>query len=891
MGRWHTAWARLRDVARLSRLERDIDDELRFHVEEELEAGVRRGLTRDQARREAHDSLGGTPFAVREAVRDALKVSILDDLRRDLRQSVRQAARNPLLTAIVAGTLAVAIGAAVTVFSITDAWLFRPLGFPHADRLTVAFAATSSRPDEPAVWMPYRAYVAFKESSRTFASVSAAAFQPATWRTSSGAKSLVGMRVTPEFFSTFGVPAIRGRVLGTADANGPPAVVLGYGFWQRDLGGADVVGRSVTLSDASYIVVGVMPADFDVRLLDQREGAAFWTILRTGERGYDRGGIGPVAIVGRLKDGVASAAAKAEVMTILRQSESAYARNFNQPTASGETFVVNLSSLQADNTRTVRATLLTVLAAAACLLLIASTNVGGLLLGRGLGRRAEVALRQALGAGRGRLMRQFLTESLLLSACGGVLGVGIAVVATRLFVAWNPLETLPGNAVQLDLRALAITTVAMAVTAIVAGLVPAIRMSTVAPADHLRGGDRGRVATPALRSQRAMLVAQMAVSMTLLVCAALLAKTFVQLRTERLGFEPSGVTVATVVLPTQPFPSTEARNVFVDQAERQLLALPGVTAAAAATTPPLEAGPPVRVNLTAADNLVAPRISEQAVTAGFFEALRVPVIAGRTFDGRDAPKSAPVIVLNEKAARDLFGDPHSAVGRRVRLDDEPWREVIGVVGNVRTTFFNTLAWRTDAMLYRPATQAFGGLAPMATSFTVWIHVRAERALTFADINAAAMAAGPRAAVTEVQRVADMVSAATRQPTFRMSLLLWFCAISLLLAAIGVYGLVTQAVNERSREIALRMALGASRRDVVLGFVRAAVVSGAVGLAIGLGLTMMLARTLESLLYGARPGDAVALSVAGALLLVVIGLAACVPAMRATRSDAMDVLRA
>src|SRR5262245_14491800 len=310
MTRWHAAWARLRGALRLSRLERDIDDELRFHVDEEIEAGVRRGLTPQQARREAHESLGGTPIVVREAVRDALKVSALDDLRRDIRHSARLSARNPLLTSIVVCTLAIAIGAAVAVFSITDAWLFRPLAFPNANRLVVAFAATSSRPDEPAVWMPYRAFVAFKESARTLASVSAAAFQAATWRTSSGAKSLVGMRVTPEFFSTFGVPAIRGRVLGAADANGPPVVVLSYGFWQRDLGAEDVVGRSVAFSDATYTVAGVMPANFDVRLLDQREGAAFWTILRTGERGYERGGIGPVAIVGRLKDGVAVAAGK-----------------------------------------------------------------------------------------------------------------------------------------------------------------------------------------------------------------------------------------------------------------------------------------------------------------------------------------------------------------------------------------------------------------------------------------------------------------------------------------------------------------------------------------------------------------------------------------------------
>ena len=701
----------------------------------------------------------------------------------------------------------------------------------------------------------------------------------------------MGMRVTPEFFATLGVPAVRGRVLGAADASGPPAVVISYGLWQRDLGGEDVIGRSLMLNDMSYTVAGVMPADFDVRLLDQREGAAFWTILRTGERGYDRGGIGPVAIVGRLRDGVAITAAKAELGTIMREAESAYARNFNQPTAEGDTFVVNLSSLQADNTRTLRSTLLTVLVAAVSLLLIASMNVGVLLLGRGLGRRGEVALRYALGAGRWRLIRQFTTESFVLSACGSVAGVGLAFGATRFFLAWNPLGTLPGNAVQLDVRALAVAILSMAVTTIVAGLVPAFRLSAARPAEHLRSGDRGSVATPAQRAQQGMLVAQMAVSTMLLVCTALLVKTFVHLRAEPLGFEPADLTVATIVLPTMPFGSSEARNRFADELERKLLALPGVRAVAAATTPPLVGGPPMTVNLMAIDEMSARRISEQDVTDGFFSALRVPMITGRVFDGRDNARAAPAVVINEKAARDLFGDPYRALGRRVRLDDEGWRQVIGVVGNVQTTFFNTLQWRTDPMIYRPAAQSFARLAPMATSFTLWVHIRAERPLSFAAITAAATAAGPRAAVTEVQRVSDMVSAATRQPSVRMSLLLWFCGVSLLLAAIGVYGLVTQAVTERLREIALRIALGAHRRDVIVGFVRSALISGAIGLGIGVALTMTLARTFESLLYGARAGDVVSLALATAVLLGVIGLAAWVPAMRATRVDAADVLRA
>ena len=891
MTRWRSKWTWLRDLVRGSRVEREIDEELRFHVEEELEAGTRRGLTSGEARLAACQSLGGTPLVVREQIRDARQIGSIDDVRRDVRHAVRLLRKSPAFSAVVVATLGVAIGAVVTAFSMTDAWLFRPLRFPDADRLVVAFAARSSRPEEPAVWMPYRAYRAFKDSAHTFSSVSAAFFHPATWRTAADAKSLVGMGVTPEFFSTFGVTALRGRTIDSSDVDGPPVVVLSHAFWRGELGGADaVVGTTVTLGDTAFTVIGIMPASFDVRLLDQREGAAFWTLLRTGKRGYEPGGMGPVAVVGRLAAGVRLDTARAEAAAIMRRSEAAYARNFNEPSDTGDVLVVNLSSLQADNTRTVRATLLTVLAAAVCLLLIASMNVGVLLLGRGLGRRAEVAVRHALGAGRARLIRQFLVEGMVLSTCVAALGIAVAVVATRLVLGWNPLGTLPANAVQLDLRVLLAATLATAVAVIVAGLAPAIRTSAAPPAAALCTGNGMRTTAPPPRAQGAMLVAQMAASTVLLICAALLARTFVQLRAEPLGFAAADVTVATVVLPTTPYDSGAARNAFYAGLEQQLASRPSVRAVAAATSPPLVAGAPEPVNLTNVENVSAPRMSTHDVTTGYFAALEIPLVAGRGFDTRDGAGSQPVVILNDRAARDLFGEPRLAIGRHVRLGMEPWREIIGVVGNVRTTFFNTLEWLTDPIVYRPAAQGFAQLPPMTTAFTLWVHVRATGPVTAADVRRAAMAAGPRAAVTEVQRAPELVAAATRQPTFRMTLLLWFCGVSLLLAAIGVYGMVTQTVTERLRDIAIRIALGAQPRLVRAMFVRKAITLGAVGLGIGVVLAATFARSLQPLLFGGRAGDAISVSVAALLLLGVTALAAWLPTVQATRGAATRLLR-
>jgi putative ABC transport system permease protein len=309
---------------------------------------------------------------------DQRGVSWLGDFLRDLAHGARLLRRNPTFTAVAVSTLALGIGATVSVFSVVDAWLFKPLAFPQPERLVVAFAARPERPAEPAVWLPYRAYVGWKARSRSFTSLSAAFVRNVTLTDAGEARTLLGLTVTPDFFQTFGVGPLVGRTLAEPDVTGPRAVVLSHGLWHRSFGGSTaVIGRAVTLSGVPHQIVGVMPRDFDTRLLDMR--FEFWTTLRRDEPGYELDGVGPVAVIGRLGDGVSIDVAQAEVAAITRDVESAYPRNFNA-------FVVNLASLQADNSRTVRGTLLGILAAVGSLLLIAALNVGTLLLGRGLAR-------------------------------------------------------------------------------------------------------------------------------------------------------------------------------------------------------------------------------------------------------------------------------------------------------------------------------------------------------------------------------------------------------------------------------------------------------------------------------------------------------------------------
>jgi predicted permease len=886
MSRWNALRSWFRSLVFRSRVDRDLNEELRFHVEEEIAAGLRAGLTADEARRAAYASLGGAPATIRDQCHDQRGISLVEDFTRDLKYGVRLLLRNPTFSAVVFLTLAIALGATVTVFSIVDAWLVKPLNFPRSDRLVIAFAAQPERPSEPAVWLPYRAYLALKERSRILTAVSAAFVRNVTVTRGTDAQTVLGLAVSPEFFRTFGVGPLLGRPVSDSDRTGSPVVVLSYGYWQRQFGGSDrVIGTAVMMSGVPHEVVGVMPRDFEVRVLDMRFD--FWTALRGGDAGYEPGGTGPVAVIGRLQDQTTIDTARSEVAAIVRETEAQYQQNFNR-------LVANLSSLQADNTRTVRATLVTISTAVLCLLLIAAMNVGTLLIGQGLGRMREAAIRAAMGCGRSRLVRQFLTESLVLALLGGIAGLALAAVAVRLFVAWNPLGALPANAIQLDHRALITAALAVAATTIVAGLLPALRVSTADPNDALRpGGQRGTVAeVPAQRAQTTLLVAQVAACVVLLVATVLMIRTFARLQNEPLGFRADNLFVATVMVPNDPFDSSEKRNLYYRQLADRLRAFPGVRAVAAGTSPPLNSGVPLLVNTGAEDSPDAPRISGQEVTNAFFDTLQTPVLAGRAFDERDSATFAPAVILNARAAQDLFGGATKAIGQRLRLNSEPWREVVGVVGNVRSTFFNTLEWRMDPIVYRPAAQAFSMLPnPTATSFGFSLYIRSDGRLTIADVRTAAAAVNPRAAVTELQPVSAVVRQATSQPAFRMTLLVWFAAASLLLAAIGMYGVVSQTVIQRLPEIAIRLALGAEPTAVLAAIMRRAMAAAGAGLAIGAVTALVLGRALEGLLYGVRPRDAMSFLAAGLILLAVAIVGAFVPARRATRVDPLKVLRA
>jgi putative ABC transport system permease protein len=809
----------------------------------------------------------------------------LDDVRRDLTHGMRLLRRHPGFAAVALTILTVAIAASVTVFSIVDAWLLRPLNFPDANRLVIGLAAQRDQPNEPAVFLFYRSYLGFKAHSQSLASVSAA-FRQGYLVTGRGeASSALGMAVSEEFFDTIGVAPVLGRTLSSSDVGSTRATVLSYGFWQQQFGGArDVIGTTVTLNGQLHEIVGVMPNGFDVRMLEQPRGAQLWTLINAGDRGYDATGMGPVAVYARLRQGVSLATAQAELNRLQQRLEAP----FPEPQRLSQ-FTVLLTRLQDDNTRTIRATLMTVIAAVACVLLIACMNVGTLILGRGLGRMQEAAIRAALGSGYRRLVRQFLTESVLLSVIGGAAGLGLAAVAIRLFTTWDPLGVLPASSIDINLRSFVATCAVIAIAVTMSGLVPALRIAAADPQHALRsGGDRGATGR-GQRVQSLLLGSQLAVSLILLVITSLLAQTFLTLTRAPLGFEPSNLSVVDASMPADGTP--EQRLDVYDRVAARVRRIPGVRHVAASTSPPLFSGGLVSVRTSRDDTQTPARVSSQDVTSTFFETLAMPIVAGRTFDGRDSPASPRVAIINELTARRLFASPAQAIGRQLFIDNEPAREVVGVVGNTASVFFNTLEWQTNPIVYVPAVQAFSAIMnPERRTFGLSLHVRSNRPLTLAEVRGAATAVNSQVAVTAMETATASVAKATQQPRFRMTLLAWFSLTSLILTAVGVYGLVAQSVERRAREIGIRVALGAHARLVVGMVARGALTTAAAGALTGCAAALALGGTLKSVIYGVDARDPMSMLFAVAVLLGVAVLAALVPALRATRIDPIRVLR-
>jgi putative ABC transport system permease protein len=874
---------RLRALFHRSATERELDDEIRLHLELETEARIRQGLTPDEARRLARLAFGGMD-AVKEAHRDERGVRWIDDTVADVRYALRALRRNPVLAATAIVTLALGIGANTAIFSVVDAVILRPLPFPAGDRLMMLSEDNPEKGWRQQVAAPAN-YLDWKDRVPAFADVAAYAGTGQTTLTGMGAPILLTTtNVTGNFFSVLGVRAALGRIFtpGETWASGTHIAIISQRFRDARFGGAlDPVGRTIDLDGVPTQVVGVLPGGFGFPSPD----VDIWTPMEW--KPTDRSQIWFrrahwIRVVARLRAGVTVAGADEQFQTVVHQLQLEYP-------ATNRVMGADLVPLHDFLVGSVRRPLIILLGAVALLLLIACANVGNLLLVQALGREREAALRLALGAGRPRLVRQALTESLVLSGLGGLAGLGLGWAGTRALAALQPAGMLPvvnvGVAWGVLVYVLAITTA----SGLLFGIAPAVWRGRRAPAEVLKEGDRG--GSPGGRIRRwgsALVVAEIALTLLLTVGAGLLVRSFWRLEHVDPGFDPHGVLTVGVMLPTARYDTSTKVIAFFDELRTRVRALPGATDAADVLAPSLTA-----VGWTS-DFHIAGRppdaygteVAHRVVTPDYFRVMRVPLRAGRLFTDADRAGAPLVVLINDVLAQQQFPgtDP---VGQRIAFDKVPdsastWYTIVGVVGSERQA----------SVAVRPQIEAFAPFAQQPNSaMTLVVRTNRDPGALGPAVRRVVADLDPNIAIASLETMDTLWSRSLATQRFFMVLLIAFAAVGLSLAVVGVYGVMAQLTRRRTREMGIRMALGANASQVqwlvVLHGLRL------LGSGLGLGLVGAFAatRAMNTLLYEVTPRDSVTYLTVPVLLGLTALAASWLPAARASRADPAGVLRA
>jgi predicted permease len=879
-------WLRLQSLLRRNRSTQQLDDEIQFHLEQQIAENVAAGMSREEARYAAMRAFGNPTF-LKEETRDTWGWIWLEQIGQDLRRGARMLRKNPGFTAVGALTLALGIGANAFAFSIVNAWLLQPLHLKHPDRLVIVLKSTVERPTEPSVFVGCRDYVVWKRENRSFESMAGAFWRNYILTGVSEAQELRGMIVTDGFFETLGVPAQIGRTFTEEDLQGPPVVVLSHDVWQNRFGGSpDIVGRSLNLNGKTYRIVGIMPRDFYFRILDQPNSSEIWALLQPGEPGYDINSAGPIAVIGRLKVGVSPETAQSDLFSIQRTVDEQYADN-------PKGYMVLVAGLQADNTRTVRASLFTLSGAVVLVLLIACTNLSNLLLSRSMGRQKEMAIRTALGSGRCQLIRQLLTENAVLALFGGGLGILCAYAALHMFVASNPLGALPPNPIILDSRALAFTAILTLGTTALFGLAPALQSSHINLNYFLK--ETGNASSLGVRSRwlrSALVVGEVALSLVLLTGASLMVQTLVRLRSQPLGFQTRSVSVLTITLPESVYSQDSHFHGFTERLLDTFTTVPGVSAVGATTTPLLSFGFSTGLRIDCevpSDNSAGHILDMQIITPNYFSALGITILRGRSFSGSDERGAESVVIVNEVAGR-LFGkvDP---IGKHVRLsENDVEMAVVGIVADTSSVFYNKVAWETRPRVFIPLKQAVATHSFGPVGHELYVYLQEKHRLSLADLRHVVRSADPDVPLSKLEPLAQEVSSQFNDTKLRSSVLGGFALLALLLSAVGIYGAVSQSVLQRTREIGIRVALGARTRDIVGMVVRQGMLLVLFGTGVGTVGAFMLAHVMKALLYGVTPGDPVLISEVAVLSLTVAFFACYIPARRAMRVDPIVAVR-
>jgi predicted permease len=892
---------RLLFLFRRNRFDRDLEDELRFHVEMKAHAlADADDMSGDDARAAARRRIGN-PLRLREQSREAWTFSTVEAFAQDTRHALRLMRRDPAFTFTAVATLALGIGLNTAIFSVAYGVLWRPLPYPDPDRLVIV---SSSQRTETGVktfwtWAP-STYEALRPRVTALDRLAAYASIDAQLTERGEPRQLPALDVSSNFFDVLGVDPGRGRAFlaGAAASEDDHAAIVSDRMWRTSLA-ADpaIVGQSITIDGLPRTVVGVLRPDFSFRPIIPRLGAlpeadVFLLDRWPGDTGKDAF----LFLLGRMKPGVTRARAEAELTALVNDSSiaSVGALAPEGVRASNVRTLAHAVGLQEYGTESVRTLLLVLLGAVSFVLLIACVNVANLQMARLSARRGELSVRIALGAGRRRIVRQLLTEAVVLSLLGASFGVMLARIAIHVALPLVPQFALPRlGGIVIDARVAAFCLGVSLVSTLLIGLVPALRVSGSAFGERLAlhaGGARTTGDRQGERLRTLLVSAQIAMTLVLLIGAGLLIHSFLCLTAVSPGFESSGrdgvVQTVKVTLPPRLYDGPERIHALARDVLDRIRHLPGVRSASLVSSPPF--GMPFIRGDFGIEGQPKPTLDagQPKIDAGYFETMGIPLLAGRDFTAQDAAGALKVAIVSDRIGREYFpGGPGEPLGRRVRLGDRgEWLTVVGVVADIRQMGLDR---EVQPMIYVPFQQERGDFI----RFVSFVARTATPASVAEGIRAEIRRAAPDLPIERTVTMDEAVAASVAPPRFRTLLLVLFATTATLIATGGIYGLMAYAVAQRRREIGVRMALGADRRDVLRLVLTRALRIVVAGLVVGLAGAAGVTRVLRAFLFGVTPTDPAAFTIV-TLLLMAVGLtAAWLPARRATRIDPCAALRA
>jgi predicted permease len=865
-------------------VDQDFANELDSHLDMLTDENIRRGLPPEEARRAARIKLGGVT-QLKETNRELRGVPFIETFLQDARYAFRMLRKNPGFTVVAVLTLALGIGANTAIFSVVYAVLLKPLPYTNPDQLVTAFQANTQE-GVPETGVSYPNFEEWRAQNHVFSELVGITFHQLTL-TGRGEPSVVNTSVvTPEHFALLDVKPLQGRIFSPEDGKqgAPPVVIVSENLWRGTLeADPKILGSSIILDKRPFTVVGIMPSGFLSPFINRKQEV--WIPLVQdplfGSWMARRGGHW-LPVFGRLKPGVSVAQAQAEMDTISERLASEFP-------AENKGWTVRLVPLQKEIVGDVRTALLVLLGAVGLVLLIACANIANLLLTRATSRSKEIAVRTALGAGRSRIIRQLLSETAVLGLLGGVVGIALAYWGVRALSSLLP-DNLPRvNAIRVDNFVLIFALALSAIASVAFGLVPALFASKSDIQASLReGSGRSGESGNRRRARSFLAAAEIALAMVLLVAAGLLLRSFSKLTSVSPGFESHNIVKAEVSLPQFQYSKPQQWTVFSDQLLARIQAQPGLQDSAIAIPVPIADG---YVNLgfeivgvppaSQSDSRLANYVS---VSPNYFRVMGIPLLSGRLFNQQDIA-SAPRVTLISKALAQRYFPNQDPIGKHLNFGFPPnadvSREIIGIVGDVRDT---SLGDAPGPMMYVPFAQApFWGANLVVKSILSTSAVAAA-------IRQEVQAIDKDLPVTDVAKLPDLLDASVSQQRFRTFLLGLFAAMALILAAIGIFGVISYSVSRRTNEIGIRVALGASRSTILRMILRETLILAVVGLAVGLPCALAASHLIGHMLFGVSAHDPITLAAVAFTLAAVAALAGFVPARRAMQVDPMVALR-